>query len=98
MKKLICLFLIIVLSFSIGSQVSAQVSKQDAIDLVFDSIVMNRVDSVNVYMEPFVQADTYYQISPYDSIESPYSSYWLVLIDDLPLYCKSSAKSLPVKV
>ena len=85
MKKLKCLLLYLILSFSIGTEVYAQVSKQDAIDLVFDSIVMNRVDSVNVYMEPAVLTDAYYVVSPYDSIEAPYSNYWLAFIDDFPM-------------
>jgi hypothetical protein len=65
MKKLKCLLLILVLSFSIDTEVYAQVSKQDAIDFVFDSIIMNRVDSVNAYMEPAILTDSYYHISPF---------------------------------
>ena len=86
MKKLKCLLLFLILSFSIGTEVYAQVSKQDAIDLVFDSIIMNRVDSVNVYMEPAIQNCEYYVMSPYDSIQSPYNSFWLFFIDENPEY------------
>ncbi|MCF6341302.1 MAG: hypothetical protein L3J31_00665 [Bacteroidales bacterium] len=66
--------------------VAAQVSKQDAIDLVMDSIAADRIDSVNIYMDTVVLSNDYYVISPYDSIDSPYSNYWLFFIDEHPFY------------
>lgn len=37
-------------------------------------------------MEPYVITDDYYLSSPYDSLHSPYDSYWLAFIDEKPLY------------
>ncbi|HEY9113807.1 MAG TPA: T9SS type A sorting domain-containing protein [Bacteroidales bacterium] len=86
MKKLNYFLLVLILSFSARTELFSQVSKQDAIDFVFDSIVMNRADSVNVYMEPNILSDNYYIISPYDSIEAPFPNYWLFFVDEVPLY------------
>ncbi len=63
-----------------------QITKQQAIDIVMDSIVNNRSDSVNVYMDSLGQTTAWYNLSPYDSLQSPYSSYWLFFIDEEPLY------------
>ncbi|NOY49460.1 MAG: T9SS type A sorting domain-containing protein [Chlorobi bacterium] len=63
-----------------------QITKQQAIDFVMDSIVNNRSDSVNVYMDSIVQSSTYYNLSPFDSIGSAYSYYYLFFIDQNPLY------------
>ena len=65
---------------------NAQITKQQAIDYVMDSIVGNQSDSVNVYMDSLVQTAAYYNLSPYDSIQSPYSNYWLFFIDEMPEY------------
>ena len=64
----------------------AQVSRQQAINSVLNSVVGNNVDNVNVYMEPLSQSDSYYKLSRYDSISSPYNNYWLFFIDDMPEY------------
>ena len=64
----------------------AQITKQQAINFVMDSIVGNQSDSVNVYMDSLVQTAAYYNLSPYDSIQSPYSNYWLFFIDEMPEY------------
>jgi hypothetical protein len=64
----------------------AQFSKQDAIDLVIDSIASDRIDSVNIYVELNSLTSEYYIISPYDSIFSPYNNYWLFFIDEQPQY------------
>ena len=37
-------------------------------------------------MEPLLKSDSYYKMSRYDSISSPYDSYWLYFIDDMPEY------------
>ncbi len=63
-----------------------QYTKQNAIDLVVDTIAYVRLDSVNIYMETQLQTGDYYVISPYDSIDSPYVNYWLVFIDEKPLF------------
>ena len=65
---------------------NAQITKQQAIDYVMDSIVGNQSDSVNVYMDSLVQTAAYYNLSQYDSIQSPYSNYWLFFIDEMPEY------------
>ncbi len=62
----------------------AQITKQQAIDYVMDSIVGDRSDSVNVWMDSLLQTSSYYSLSAYDSIQSPYSSYWLFFIDEFP--------------
>ena len=84
----------------------AQMSKQQATAFVLDTIVGNRIDSVNVYMEPLVQTAAYYRLSPYDSIAAPYSNYWLYFIDDVPnsywkhdcryVFCNTSSASYSV--
>ncbi len=61
-------------------------SRQQAINSVLNSVVGNNVDNVNVYMEPLSQSDSYYKLSRYDSISSPYNNYWLFFIDDMPEY------------
>ena len=66
--------------------VTAQISKQQAITFVMDSIVGNQSDSMNVYMDSAVLTQSYYVLSPYDSIPSPYSNYWLFFIDEMPEY------------
>jgi len=85
MKKSVFLFLSLMLQMFVSSSVAySQFTKQDAIDLVLDSIASNRLDSVNIYMEPTALSNQFYEISPYDSIESPYSNYWLAFIDEIP--------------
>lgn len=64
----------------------AQITKQQAIDYVLDSIVVNRADSVNVFMDSLLQTSAYYNLNAYDSIQSPYSNYWLFFIDEQPEY------------
>lgn len=83
MKKVLFLFLGM-LFFS--SFCLAQVGKQEAINLVMGSVVGSNSTNVNVYMESVLQMDFYYKMSRYDSIASPYSSYWLFFIDDMPEY------------
>ena len=72
------------MSFSYKSQ--AQISKQQAINYVMDSIVGNRSDSVNVFMDSDSLSTAFYYLSPYDSIQSPFSDYWLFFIDESPLF------------
>jgi len=67
----------------------SQITKQQAIDFVMDSIVGVQVDSVNVYMEASVQTGSYYTLSQYDSIAAPFSDYWLFFIDLKPEYAWS---------
>lgn len=81
MKKAL-LVLLLFLSFGIN----AQVTRQQADDLVLASVVGNRIEEVNVYSDPLIQTDAYYKLCQYDSIASAYSSYWLYFIDDYPNY------------
>ncbi len=82
MKKVLLLLGMLSLSF-VGF---AQVSKQQAIQIVMDSVVGSDATNVNVYMESLSQTNPYYVMSPYDSIHSPFASYWLFFIDDMPEY------------
>lgn len=82
MKKVLLLLGMLVMSF----HGFAQVSKQQAIQIVMESVVGNDSTEVNVYMEPLSLTNPYYVMSPYDSIQSPYSNYWLFFIDDMPDY------------
>lgn len=82
MKK--CL-LVIVLLFSFFA-VFAQVSKPQAASIVLGTIPNDRIDSVNVYVESVLQTNSYYMISFYDSIQSPYTQYWLFFVDNNPEY------------
>jgi hypothetical protein len=66
-------FVVIFSLFSITS--IAQITKQQAISIVMDSVVGNQSDSINVYMEPGLQTGAYYVLNPYDSIPSSYSDY-----------------------
>lgn len=62
----------------------AQVSKQQAIQIVMDSIVGSDSTVVNVYMTPTILTDSYIIINHQDSIPSPFNSYWLFFVDDMP--------------
>jgi len=64
----------------------AQITKDQAIEIVFQSIIGNQTDSVNVYMESNEQTSSFYVLSPYDSIKTLFSSYWLFFIDLKPQY------------
>lgn len=86
MKKLQYACMLFVWFIAMNTTVFGQFTKQDAIDLVVNTIADARIDSVNIYIEPQVQAGDYYGISPYDSIDSPYTNYWLVFIDENPLF------------
>ena len=50
----------------------AQVSKQQAIETVMNTVI--NIDSVrvNVYVEPLLQTNEFYKLSPYDSISAPF--------------------------
>ena len=72
--------------FSLSLWGFAQVSKQQAIIIVMDSIIGNDSTIVNVYMKPALQTDNYFVINGYDSIPSPFTNYWLFFIDDKPEY------------
>ena len=80
-KKLLILGMLVISLHGFG-----QVSKQQAINSVLNSVVADDVDAVNVYMEPLSKSDSYYRMSRFDSIQSPYANYWLFFIDDMPEY------------
>jgi hypothetical protein len=63
-----------------------QITKQQAISIVMSSVVGNQSDGVNVYIESELQSGEYYVLSPFDSIASTYSDYWLFFIDEQPEY------------
>lgn len=75
---------LIVVCFS--ANVFAQITKQQAADLVLNTIVGNKIDSVNVFVEPNIQSSDFYVISPIDSINVPYDNYWFFFIDEDPEY------------
>jgi len=73
--------------FSLISIMSnGQITKQQAISIVMNSVVGNQSDSVNVYIDSELQSGEYYVLSPFDSIASTYSDYWLFFIDEQPEY------------
>ena len=82
MKRILIILGMLVISlFGFG-----QVSKQQAINSVLNSVVGDDVDAVNVYMDSVSRSDSFYKLSRYDSIQSPYANYWLFFIDDMPEY------------
>ena len=85
MKKL---FLLITLMLELlpAYLCKAQITKDQAIEIVLQSIIGNKADSVNVYMESNEQTSSFYVLSPYDSIRTLFSSYWLFFIDLKPQY------------
>ncbi|MGB4654304.1 MAG: T9SS type A sorting domain-containing protein [Bacteroidales bacterium] len=84
--KILILALMVCFSNLLLSQTYNFKSKNDVIDFVKNEVVGARIDHVNLYMEPNVQTNNYYIISPYDSISSNYSEYWLFFIDEQPEY------------
>lgn len=80
MRK-IYIFIILAILFS---SLQAQITKQNAKDIVLSTIVGDSSNHVNVYMEPTMLSETYYFLSPYDSILSPFDNYWFFFIDDHP--------------
>jgi len=86
MKAILQVLCMMLLFFFPATFCISQITKQQAIDFVMDSIVGDQADSMNVYMESDVQTQSYYLTSPYDSILSPYQQYWLFFIDQEPEY------------
>ena len=82
MKNLTSFFVVLLIIVNISTY--SQVSKQEAIDLVIDTIYVDLLDSVSIFMEVDSLSDQYYLLNPYDSILSPYSDYWLFFIDKQP--------------
>lgn len=83
MKRIGLLLLIMAMTATSGLQ--AQITKQEAKNIIAE-MVSDRIDSVNVYMEPYLQTDSYYNLSLYDSIAVTYNSYWMFFIDEEPQY------------
>ena len=50
----------------------AQVSKQQAIETVMNTVINRDSVRVNVYVEPLLQTNEFYKLSPYDSISAPF--------------------------
>ncbi|HID93476.1 MAG TPA: hypothetical protein EYP60_05200, partial [bacterium (Candidatus Stahlbacteria)] len=67
-----------------NASITAQVTKQEAIDFVTDTIYANTIDSISVYMDSNAVSDNYYMLSKFDSIQAPYDEYWLFFIDKQP--------------
>jgi len=80
------IFLTMLLFFTSATICMSQITKQQAITFVMDSIVADQVDSVNVLMEVDLQTGSYYILRPWDSIAAPYFSYWIFFIDLQPKY------------
>ncbi len=83
MKRTGLLLMMITIIGTLGLQ--AQITKQEAKNIIAE-MVSDRIDSVNVYMEPYLQTDSYYNLSLYDSIAVTYNSYWMFFIDEEPQY------------
>ena len=79
-------FFIFLIVICFSANVFAQITKQQAADLVLNTIVGNKIDSVNVFVEPNIQSSDFYVISPIDSINVPYDNYWFFFIDEDPEY------------
>lgn len=79
MKRTGLLLMMITIIGTLGLQ--AQIIKQEAKNIIAE-MVSDRIDSVNVYMEPYLQTDSYYNLSLYDSIAVTYNSYWMFFIDE----------------
>ena len=50
----------------------AQVSKQQAIETVMNTMINRDSVRLNVYVEPLLQTNEFYKLSPYDSISAPF--------------------------
>ena len=50
----------------------AQVSKQQAIETVMNTMINRDSVRVNVYVEPLLQTNEFYKLSHYDSISAPF--------------------------
>ncbi len=79
-------FFIFIIAVCFSVNAFAQIAKQEAADLVLNTIVGNKIDSVNVFVEPNVLSSDYYVISPIDSMDVPYNNYWFFFIDEDPEY------------
>ena len=77
--------LLLIMAMTATSGLQAQITKQEAKNIIAE-MVSDRIDSVNVYMEPYLQTDSYYNLSLYDSIAVTYNSYWMFFIDEEPQY------------
>ena len=75
------------LVFALCGQAQTIISQQQSSQWVLDSIVGSDSISVNVYADPDMQTKSHYAMTPYDSISSPYATYWLYFIDDKPNQC-----------
>lgn len=79
-------FFIFLVTVCLSLNTFAQITKEQAADLVLNTIVGNKMDSVNVFVEPHIQSSDYYVISSIDSIDIPYDNYWFFFIDGDPEY------------
>ncbi len=86
MKKITTLLLTLFLLMLNNLSIKAQITKQEAISILMDSIVGNKSDSVNVFLSSQVVSGDYFNINFYDSINVPYNNYWTGFIDEQPLY------------
>jgi hypothetical protein len=81
MKTMLHIGIIMLLIFCAVIVSYSQIPKEQAIRFVMDSIVANKVDSMNVFIEGDLQSNPYYYIGSSDSLHSPFSTYWLFFID-----------------
>lgn len=63
MRRFFTLFIAICISLNIN----AQITKQQATSLVMNTIVGNKIDSVNVFVQPTILSSDYYVVSSIDS-------------------------------
>jgi len=76
----------ILLFFSLINQSFAQITKDQAIEMVLNNIVAENSLNFNVYLHPGLSHENDFSLSPYDKIANPYDSAWLFFIDLMPEY------------
>ena len=84
MKKQRIIFLLIFLAI-FQNQIIAQFSKQQAIDLVLNQILINELGTINVYISDNTKSkQNDIQLGDKTSVNLPYSNNWICFVDDIP--------------
>jgi hypothetical protein len=86
MRRTRHLIMLILLMFSQFDNLFAQISKEEAIDIVDTKIVGNNASLYNVYMNKELSFSIDVNVSPFDQIINPYDTSWLFFIDLMPEY------------
>ena len=78
-------FLTLVVTFSIFTSLHAQFSREDAIHLILNQILLRDIGNINVYASYDPKSgDDVVKLLYFDPIPCPYSSNWVFFVDDLP--------------